>query len=66
MPIRPNSNLRKKRMHFHGWKDGEEYFLSVYPRAENGPANKYPSASDALKEASKRHLPIVWEDPSVI
>ena len=66
MPIRPNSSLRKKRKHYHGWKDGDAYFLSIYPRKDNEPANQYVAAQDALREATTRHLPIVWEDPSVI
>lgn len=64
--IRPNSSMRKKRLHYHGWKEGDVYCLSVLPKGDKGPANKYSSAQDALKEASKRHLPIVWEDPKVV
>jgi len=66
MPIRPNSGLRKSRKNYFGWKDGNSYFVSLSPRSDNEPANQYASAQDALKDASSRHLPIVWEDPSVI
>lgn len=66
MPIRPGSRLRKTRTTLHGWKDGSSYCLSLEPR-ENGKAfNVYASSSDALKEASIRHVPIKWEDASVI
>jgi hypothetical protein len=42
--------MRKKRKHYHGWKDGDAYFLSIYPRKDNEPANQYASAQDALRE----------------
>jgi hypothetical protein len=28
--------------------------------------NEYASALDALKDASARHVAIVWDDPSVV
>lgn len=64
MPIRPSSNLRKKRVAYHGWAEGGKFYLSLSPRGMA--RNEYESARDALKEAANRHLPIVWEDASKI
>lgn len=50
----------------HGWREGDKYFTSLQPRAANGPKNTHDSAQEALREASKRGLPIVWDDPAVI
>lgn len=66
MPINPNSRMRKTRKAIHGWKDGETFFTSLRPRDEKAPANQHASASEALREATRRHLPMVWDDPSVV
>jgi hypothetical protein len=66
MPISSNSHLRKVRKAIHGWKDGLVFYTSLKPRSENAPRNAHATSREALAEASKRHLPIVWEDPSVI
>lgn len=50
----------------HGWKDGDKFFTSLRPREEKWAANSHESAQEALREASQRHLPIVWDDPAVI
>jgi hypothetical protein len=49
---------------FHGWKDGERFYLSIEPRGVA--RNEYLTAVDALREASKRGRAIVWEDPKAI
>ena len=61
-----NSNLRKTRKAYFGWKEGGKYYLSIGPKAMNMARNEYGSAVDALKEASQRHVGVVWEDPSVV
>lgn len=70
MPVNERSHLRKTRKGIHGWKemtkDGERFFTSLKPRTENAPKNTHKSAREALQEASRRHLPMIWEDPSVI
>lgn len=50
----------------HGWKDGEKFYTSLQPRTAKAAANAHDTAVEALREASKRGLPIVWDDPSVI
>lgn len=49
---------------YHGWKEDGKYFLSIEPRGIA--RNEYETAQEALREASKRGLPIIWEDPKVI
>ena len=49
---------------YHGWKEGDKFFLSIEPRGIA--RNEYETARDALREASKRGRPIIWEDPKVI
>lgn len=66
MPVRPGSRLRQGRVVLYGWKGDDGYCLSLEPRENGKPFNVYPSSSDALKEASIRHLPIQWEDASVV
>lgn len=66
MPINPNSHLRKTRTAIHGWRDGDKFYTSLRPRAEKAAANIHDNAQEALREASSRHLPIVWDDPSEI
>ena len=66
MPINPDSRLRKIRKTIHGWKDGDRYFTSLQPREAGAPRNEHASATDALREASRRHLPLTWEDPKAI
>ena len=56
--------MRKKRTAYHGWTEGGKVYLSLEPRGVC--RNVYQSAQDALSEASKRHLPIVWEDVSKV
>lgn len=55
---------RSAPKHFHGWKDGEKFYLSIEPRGQA--RNEYETSRDALREASKRKRAIVWEDPKVI
>lgn len=62
MPTNTNSTLRKRRKTLHGWKDGDKFCLSLEPKGLV--CNVYASAVEALAEASRRHLPITWEDPS--
>lgn len=50
----------------HGWKDGDKFYTSLRPRFEKAPRNEHATVQDALREASRRGLPIVWDDPSVI
>jgi hypothetical protein len=67
MPVNPNSHLRKTRKCIHGWRDAEgDFCTSLKPRAENGPRNVHATAREALMEAAKRMLPIVWEKPEDI
>lgn len=49
---------------FHGWKDNGKYYLSIEPRGDA--RNEYETSHEALREASKRKRPIIWEDPAVI
>jgi hypothetical protein len=62
----PNSSLRKTRKAYFGWKESGKYYLSVCPKEMNMARNEYASALDAVADASKRHLGIVWDDPSVV
>lgn len=55
-----------KTKEVHGWREGDKYFTSLQPRSASGPKNTHDSAQEALREASKRGLPIIWDDPSVI
>lgn len=66
MPINPNSRLRKSRLAIHGWKDGDKFYTSLQPRLAKAPCNEHANAREALAEATKRHLPIVWENPAEI
>jgi hypothetical protein len=61
-----NSNLRKTRNAYFGWKEDGKYYLSIAPKDMNMARNEYASALDALKDASARHVAIVWDDPSVV
>lgn len=63
MPVRLGSKMRQKRTTLYGWKDGNKFCLSLEPREAAQPFNTYDTASDALKEASTRVLPISWEEP---
>lgn len=64
--IRPDSRMRKTRKALHGWKQDSNFYLSLAPKADKMACNQYATSREALSEASKRHLPIIWEDPSVI
>ena len=55
-----------KPSEIHGWKDGDKFYTSLKPREQKAPANPYSTALEALMEASKRGLPLIWDDPSVI
>jgi len=66
MPINPNSRLRKTRKAIHGWKDGAKFYTSLKPRHENAGANEHATAREALAEASKRHLSLIWEDDKAV
>lgn len=66
MPVNPNSKLRQKRAAIHAWTDGGKFFTSLQPRAADAPKNEHTTVTDALGEASRRGLQIIWEDPSVI
>lgn len=50
----------------HGWKDGDKFYTSLRPRSEKWATNQHETSQDALREASRRGLPIVWDDPAVI
>lgn len=66
MPISRSSHLRKVRKAIHGWKDGEIFYTSLKPRQDQAPRNAHATSRDALAEASKRHLPIIWDNPEDI
>ena len=66
MPTNPDSHLRKVRTAVYGWKDKGKFYTSLKPRLENAPRNEHESAIEALKEASKRQLPLIWENPGEI
>lgn len=66
MPISSKSHLRKTRKAVYGWKDGLVFYTSLEPRLEKAPRNAHASAREALQEASRRHLPIIWENPADI
>lgn len=65
MPVN-NSHLRKVRKAIHGWKDGDKFYTSLKPRLEKAPRNEHATSREALQEASRRHLAMIWEDPGVI
>ena len=51
----------------HGWKgDDGKFYLSTKPWLDQRPANAYSDVTAALQEASRRHLPIKWEDPQAV
>lgn len=50
----------------YGWRDADKFYTSLRLRSERAPANQHDTSTDALREASRRGLPIVWDDPSVI
>jgi hypothetical protein len=58
--------MRKTRKALHGWKQDGKFYLSLSPRETKLACNQYATSREALSEASKRHLPIIWEDPKVI
>lgn len=66
MPINANSRMRKTRKAIHGWKADGKFYTSLKSRLEKAPCNEHATAREALAEASRRHLPVVWEDPAVI
>lgn len=66
MPINSRSHLRKTRNGIHGWKDGGKFYTSLKPRCENAPRNEHATSREALNEASRRHLPMIWENPEDI
>lgn len=49
---------------FHGWREGDKYYLSIEPRGQA--RNEYKSSQEALREASTRRRAIIWEDAKVI
>jgi len=63
MPISRSSHLRKVRKAIYGWKDGLVFYTSLKPKSENAPRNAHMTSREALAEASKRHLSIIWENP---
>lgn len=66
MPVNARSHLRKTRKGIHGWKEGDVYFTSLKPRGDKAPKNAHKTAREALSEASRRHLPMIWEKPEEI
>jgi hypothetical protein len=66
MPVNPDSRLRRTRTAVHGWTEGGKFFTSLQPRASNAPKNDHATATEALREASRRSLSIIWDDPTEI
>lgn len=66
MPVNPDSRLRRTRTVVHGWAEGGKFYTSLQPRAAGAPRNEHETATDALREASRRGLKIVWDDPSAV
>lgn len=66
MPINPNSHLRKVRTSIYGWTEGGKFYTSLKPRLENAAHNEHATAREALAEASKRKLSLMWEKPEEI
>ena len=66
MPVSSNSHLRRVRKAIHGWKDGVMFYTSLKPKSEKAPKNAHATSREALAEASKRHLPLIWENPEEI
>lgn len=58
------SHLRKIRFVIHGWKDGDKFYTSLKPRSEKAPRNEHETWREALAEASKRRLQIIWDNPA--
>lgn len=46
----------------YGWREGEAWFLSLFPREAGKAKNKYASKDEAIKDAKDKRLTIVWED----
>jgi hypothetical protein len=65
MSINANSHLRKVRKAIYGWKVDGKFYTSLKSRPENAPRNEHATALEALAEASKRNLSLVWERDSV-
>lgn len=51
-----------KPTEIHAWKDGGKFYTSQAPREARAAANEHATATEALREASLRGLPIVWDD----
>jgi hypothetical protein len=70
MPVNSRSHLRKTRLGIHGWKadvdGGVKFYTSLKPREANAPKNEHKTSREALQEASRRHLPMIWEKPEEI
>jgi hypothetical protein len=56
-----------KRAAYHGWKEADgKFYISVRSRFENWPRQGFATPLEAVTEASRRGLPLIWEDPAVI
>lgn len=66
MPISNRSHLRKTRAAIYGWKERGLFYTSLQPRETNAACNEHVTATEALIEANRRHLPLVWENPDEI
>lgn len=66
MPVNSRSFLRKTRKAIHGWKENGKFYTSLQPRTENAARNEHSTDREALSEASRRHLSIIWEKPDEI
>ena len=50
---------------YYGWK-GDKFYISIKPREENWPKMGFDKPIEAVAMASKRGLPIKWENPEDI
>ena len=66
MPVNSRSHLRKTRKGIHGWKADGKFYTSLKPRSEKAARNEHKTSREALQEASRRHLPMIWEKPEEI
>jgi hypothetical protein len=47
-----------------GWKDGDKFYVSLYPKPigeKKRPANSYDSQTDAIREAEQRGMSVEWQ-----
>ena len=48
----------------YGWKDGEKFYLSLFPKPKDGekvrPSTPYDTQSEAVAEVERRGMIVEW------